>query len=211
MARENVQVELSFYLRAEKPGDVPLEVYDALYYSGSFEPIYRLQGDMVLGAYYREGVKGDGKVRRFGRRLLKELTIDLKERPGGREVRVENLMPVFDEEKAFYRDPKVRISTKTRTATRYFNEAVAGEVAILSATEGILLKIDKLGISQEARLVITLLEGAFDTGGMKEVHGRLAAHSVRSSATKHIWNMDFKKDELSGIILPEAGLVLKSK
>ena len=44
MARDNIQIELSFYIKATNPGELPLEVYDALYYSGHFEPIYRIQG-----------------------------------------------------------------------------------------------------------------------------------------------------------------------
>lgn len=208
MARDNIQIELSFYIKATNPGELPLEVYDALYYSGNFEPIYRIQGDMVLSAFYNEGGKGEGRLSKFGRRVLKELTIDLKEKHKGIEIKVENLMPVFEEENSFYRDPKVRISTKMKTGSRGVVDAVNTESKALSATESILLGVGKLSPLRDGRLSITITGAEFDSTKMNEMHSRLAAQSVRSTSTKHVWNMDFRREALDDLLNAEIVPVL---
>lgn len=209
MARESIQVELSLHIRAEKPADLPLEIYDALYYSDHFDPIYRVQGDMVLSAYYNETKRADSKARRFGRRLLKELTIDVKEKPKGVEVKVENLMPVFEEESSFYRDPKVRITTKRRTSPNRIARTIQEEMAVLESTEKTLLAIDKLKRTQETRLLFTLMDGEFNSSEMKELHASLGAKEVRSSNTKHTWSLDFKREKLEASLLPEIVSVIE--
>lgn len=210
MAKENVQVELSLYLRTEAPAEVPLEVYDALYYSGHFDPIYRVQGDMVLSAFYSAGKTPGMRLRQLGRKLLKELTVDLKEKHEGTEVKVENLMPVFEEESSFYRDPKVRISTRAMTSMRRLSESLASELETLTATESVLLKVEKLRATDDARISLTLSGVELDSAVMKEVHARLSAQGARSSSTKHVWNMDFKRQNLQAAVLPQVLAVMDS-
>lgn len=208
MVRENIQVELSLYIKAEKPADLPLEIYDALYYSGHFDPIYRVQGDMVLSAYYNDRKKAESRARKLGKRLLKELTIDLKDKPKGTEVKVENLMPVFEEENAFYRDPKVRISTKSHTTSSRLAFTVHGLTAVLESTEQYLLGIDKLKKMGDARLVITLSDGEFNSPEMKEIHSSLGNRGMRSSNTKHTWSIDFRREQLEKSLLADIASVI---
>ncbi len=200
MARENIQIELSLYIKATSPAELPLEIYDALYYSGHFNTIYRVQGDMVLSAYYTEQGTGESRLARMGRRILKELTIDVKEKPKGVEVKVENLMPVFEEEASFYRDPKVRISTKARTTRKGVPDTAGACMLTLSAAERILLGVQKLSTTLDARLSITIEGGEFNSERMKEVHSGLAERKIRSSSTKHVWNIDFSREDLDTLI-----------
>ncbi len=209
MARDNIQIELSFYIKATNPGELPLEVYDALYYSGHFEPIYRIQGDMVLSAFYNESGRQEGKLSKLGRRVLKELTIDLKEKHKGVEIKVENLMPVFEEENSFYRDPKVRISTKMKTGSRGVVGAVDAESRALAATETILLGVRKLSPLPDGRISFTISGAEFDSTEMKEIHSRLTTQSARSSGTKHVWNIDFKREALKDLLTVEVMPVLE--
>ncbi len=201
MARYNTQLEVSLYVRASDTADLPLEIYDALYYSGKFDPIYRVQGDMVLSAFYNRSGRWDSRARKIGRRLLKELTIDTKEKPRGVEIKVENLMPVFEEESSLYRDPKVRLSTKSKSSFGSFGAALESALGTLEAAEGALLKVGRLRKSEDARLVITLLEGEFDTNGMKPIHQSLLNESVRSTNTRHTWSMDLSRQKLSSGIM----------
>ncbi len=209
MARDNIQIELSFYIKATDPGELPLEIYDALYYSGHFEPIYRIQGDMVLSAFYNESGRQEGRLSKFGRRVLKELTIDVKEKHKGVDIKVENLMPVFEEENSFYRDPKVRISTKMKTGWRGVASAVDAESKALTATETILLGARKLSPMPDGRISITISGSEFDPTVMKEIHSRLGRQSIRSSSTKHVWNIDFKREVLNELLTAEVMPVLE--
>lgn len=196
MAKGRVQLELSLYIRAENPSDLPLEIYDALYYSGRFDPIYRVQGDMVLSAYYNRNGRGEGRARKLGRRILKELTIDVTDRPKGTEVKVENLMPVFEEESSFYRDPKVRISTKGDCPLRGLSDLFTDELSVLAQTEAILLRIPRLKTSDSSRIVLTLTDGEFKSAEMREMHSSLTGRSIRSTNTRHGWSLDVPRSQL---------------
>ncbi len=202
MARNTLTSELSVYLRVRKAGEVPLEVYDTLYYSGRFDPIYRIQGDMVLSAYYRPEGYRESRIRRMGRNVLKELTIDLKDRPGGTEVKVENMIPVFEEERSFFRDPKIRLSTKSNSTASRFQGTVDEQIRVLGFAESVLLKIDGLEPSEDGRLLLTLHDMEFETAAVKRLSAGLSGSGIRASVTRHTISVEYRRNEFARIALP---------
>jgi hypothetical protein len=210
MMKKNVSSELAFHIKATRTGDIPLEIYDALYYSGRFEPIYRIQGDMVLGAYYKAPGSREGGLRKMGKRILKELTIDFKEKPFGNEVRVENLMPVFEEEASFYRDPRVRISCKSNLNAVTAGASIAEQIKLLAEAEQILLQIHGLNRMEEARISLTLHESVFDVAKVKSLAEKLNESSITCSVTKRTWSLNFTRRRIDDLIVPEIVNVLST-
>ncbi len=208
--KKNVSSELAFHIKATRTGDIPLEVYDSLYYSGRFEPIYRIQGDMVLGAYYKSPGSREGNLRKIGRRILRELTIDFKEKPYGKEVRIENLMPVFEEEASFYRDPRVRISCKSILNAVTAGASIAEQVKLLAEAEQVLLQIHGLNRMEEARISLTLHESAFDVTMVKSLDEKLKERSITCSVAKRTWSLNFTRSQIDDLIVPEIVNVLSN-
>ncbi|MBX8631447.1 MAG: hypothetical protein KIY12_06105 [Thermoplasmata archaeon] len=194
MPAKGATSELSFFLKSARTADVPLEVYDALYYSGRFDPIFRVQGDMVLNAYYRPPGYRESRIVRAGRRLLKELTVDVKEKHGGEEVRIENLMPVFEEERAFYRDPRIRLSCSTHIRFPLRHEEIRRQEEVLQATEDVLTAIEGVTPHEEGRIVIKLQNGSFNTERAAALYREQVDGLVRFSATKHTLTADFRRE-----------------
>lgn len=204
MPKHRMSSEVAFHIKATRTGDIPLEIYDALYYSGRFEPIYRIQGDMVLSAYFTPGAGRESGFRRMGRRILKELTIDIENKPRGQEVRIENLMPVFEEEKSFYRDPKVRISCKSESDCN--SSAIAGTIArqigLLEDTENVLLQVHDMQRMADARISLTLRNGSYNLERLKEENLSLRDVKISCSATKRTWNLNFDRSLLQEVVMP---------
>jgi hypothetical protein len=157
MSRE-INVELRHFLLASETGDLPLQVYDALYYSGKFDPIYRMQGDMVLGAYYNPYRKKSNPAVSLVKRLMKELTIELKEKPRGFEVRVEHLMPTSEEESRFFREPKTKLSVKSTTAPARFIPVISEMYGALRAAIECISSIEALKPLDRTQLLVSHLE-----------------------------------------------------
>ncbi|MBX8635461.1 MAG: hypothetical protein KIS30_01460 [Thermoplasmata archaeon] len=212
MSKQRVSSELAISIKASRTGDVPLEIYDALYYSGKFEPIYRIQGDMVLGAYFSPAGSRDSRLRKIGHRIMKELTIEVERKPRGQEIRIENLMPVFEEEKSFYRDPRVRISCKSQSDTR--GASITGTIlqqrTLLEETEKVLLQVRDLKPMDEARLTLTLHDSAFDVARLKEADTALKNNGMISSASKRSWSLNFNRLLLTDVVIPELIQVLST-
>jgi hypothetical protein len=202
MAKTVLTAELSVYIRAEKTDEVPLEVYDTLYYSGRFDPIYRIQGDMVLSAFYRPEGYRESRIRRMGRNMLKGLTVDIKDKPGGTEIRIENMMPTFEEERSFYRDPKIRLSTKSEMPVSRFRGALDEQIGVLEFAEKVLLKIEGLKSSEDARLLLSLHDNEFATAEVKKAAADVAGKGLRVAVTKHTFTLDYRRPSFNQTALP---------
>ncbi len=212
MPKSTVSLELSFHIKAARTGDLPLEIYDALYYSGRFEPIYRMQGDMVLSAFYNPPGSRESGLRRAGRRILRELTIDSGNRPRGQEVRIENLMPVSEEENSFYREPKVRISCKADSVVgrAQIERTVVQGQRLLEETENVLLSVQGLERTEDARISLTLRNGVFDAAGLKDMSSGLKNSNIICSSAKRTWSLNFRRNLLQEVVIPAIASALST-
>jgi len=189
--KRTVSAEISVSLGAERSQDLPLLIYDALYDSGLFDPIFRLQGDMVLGAYYA-GERQRRRVRSVIRRVLKELTIDVRERIEGTEVRVENLFSVTEEEDMLFRNPSVRLLSRTESRASELSRSMERLFHALDAAERILLSTGKLKPSREIRVSLNMKD-LMDEYERNRLHAELSKHS-KCSVSKNTITLFFDQE-----------------
>lgn len=192
---KKIGLEVRRSLPVRDVGDAPLKVYDALYYSGKFDPIYRLQGDMVLGAYYSPQKKKGSSVSRALRRIAKELTIDVKEKNAGTEVRVEHLMPTTEEEKSFFREPKTRLVARATVAPRSLIRMLNELNAAVDAAAGCLLSTGIYSASSRIQIAVSGL-GEEDANAFLQLKEK---HSVQVTASKKSCTFELEENAFESL------------